>query len=394
MKKIKAFGFSLLLFIVFVSIFHAYSDKIRLKGGADFKRWYNQYKDKSYNALSENIDKETMLVFGSSEFGHHKNDWYHINNMFTDKDLNVLIIGQPYTQSINHAISLAALSQDIKNKKVVLVLSPTWFKGKGVNSNSFNFRFSDSQYIEMLKNPNISQELKEEIADRTLILLKGSDKTLKRVKLYNKVYLDNNTSITTNILETITEVSKVDQEVGAVKLAMLMKDKKTGNGKKTIEDKENIDWKALQQKAYEESKGQSNNPLHITDRLWKRRFEKRMAPMKDSYIDDDLVHSKEYHDLKLFLEVAKQEKIDVELIIQPINGYWYDHTGLDKDKRQACYNRIHKISGRYGAKLVDFSGYSYEPYTLSDAVHPWKRGWVLIDEAIFNFYKDGNSVQR
>lgn len=394
MKKIKAFAFSLVLLVVFIAVFHAYTDKISLKGGANFKRCYNQYKDKSYDALSENIDKDTMLVFGSSEFGHHKHGWYHINNMFTDKDLDVLIIGQPYTQSINHAISLAALSKDVKNKKVVLILSPTWFKGKGANGNSFNFRFSDSQYIEMLKNPKISYELKEEIADRTMILLKGSEKTLKRVKMYNKVYLEEHAGIATNVIEFFTEVLKVDQEVGAVKLAMLMRDKKSINKKSTISDISSIDWKELRQKAYDESVDHSDNPLHITDRLWNIRFKKRMEPMRDAYKDDDLVHSKEYQDLRLFLEVAKQENIDVELIIQPINGYWYDHTGLTDDKRQACYDRIHKISDRYGATLVDLSGYSYESYTLSDAVHPWKRGWILIDEAIFNFYKNGSSVQR
>ncbi|RLK63110.1 D-alanyl-lipoteichoic acid biosynthesis protein DltD [Atopobacter sp. AH10] len=394
MKKIKAFIAAFLLLLVFVATLHGVTNSISLKSGSGFKTWYNQYKDKSYQAISSNMDKKTMMVFGSSEFGHHQKSWYHLKNMFKDRDLNALLIGQPYTQSINHTIALAALSKNTTNNKVVMVVSPTWFRGDGIDPNAFSIRFSDSEYIEMLKDDRIKRPLKEKIIKRVVGLLANDKKTLSRVKLYNKVYFEKDQQWTVRSLETIVERMRKDQENSAVKLAMLFEKAKYQRGKATIQDPHHIDWQKFKEKAYKQSLDESKNPLYIKQDQWKRKFSKKWKRMKNAHKNDELTKSEEFKDLELFLQVARANNKKVQLILQPINGYWYDHTGMSKKRRKECYEKIHAIADKYKAEVADLSSYTYEPYVLSDAVHPWKRGWVLINEAIFNFYQKNDLAKR
>ena len=53
--------------------------------------------------------------------------------MFAHTDVEPMLIGAGYYQSLNHAITLATIGNDIPNKKVVLFVSPTWFRKDGVS---------------------------------------------------------------------------------------------------------------------------------------------------------------------------------------------------------------------------------------------------------------------
>ena len=75
------------------------------------------------------------------------------------------------------------------------------------------------------------------------------------------------------------------------------------------------------------------------------------------------------------------------MILQPVSGFWYDHTGIDAVRRDEYRKKIREVAMKNGVKVTDLSKYSYAPGMLTDAVHPWKKGWVILDEKIYNFYK-------
>ena len=88
-------------------------------------------------------------------------------------------------------------------------------------------------------------------------------------------------------------------------------------------------------------------------------------------------------------EVGKtlnEEGIETEIVLLPVNAYWYDYTSLGISQREYLSQKVADIAADYGAKEVDLSDYSYEPGLLTDAVHPWQKGWLLIDETIYSFY--------
>ena len=98
-------------------------------------------------------------------------------------------------------------------------------------------------------------------------------------------------------------------------------------------------------------------------------------------------NSPEFSDLQLFIDLAKVLDIEVMIVSVPMNAYWYDYAGYDKNQRKAYYERIRKIAGENNIDLADFSDKEYEKYFLKDIMHLGWKGWVYLDEAIYNFAK-------
>ena len=101
---------------------------------------------------------------------------------------------------------------------------------------------------------------------------------------------------------------------------------------------------------------------------------------------DDLTVSDEYGDLEAFLKLCKSQNLKLELIVLPVNGYWYDYTGIGTEKRNAFHKKIKELASKYDASLVDLSKYEYDRYITQDAVHPSRQGWLRINETIYKYY--------
>ena len=91
--------------------------------------------------------------------------------------------------------------------------------------------------------------------------------------------------------------------------------------------------------------------------------------------------------MQLFLDICKDLKIEPLLISVPVNGRWYDYTGFSKEDRNQYYQNIRDIASKNNVELADFSDKEYELYFLKDIMHLGWKGWVYLDEAIYNFYQ-------
>ena len=76
------------------------------------------------------------------------------------------------------------------------------------------------------------------------------------------------------------------------------------------------------------------------------------------------------------------------LVILPVNGYYYDYTGFPQTARETYYSNIRNLADAYNAQLADFSADEYTKYFFEDQVHIGRKGWVLINESLYNFYKE------
>ena len=45
----------------------------------------------------------------------------------------------------------------------------------------------------------------------------------------------------------------------------------------------------------------------------------------------------EFDDLKLLVQTLHEAGADVQYVSIPSNGRWYDHIGIDKDRREGVY---------------------------------------------------------
>ena len=142
MKKVTAFFIALVLFFGTACGIHFFVDKNIKFDPHSFGAWINQHKFFAGDEIKANIDPNTILVLGSSEFRHGTNMSTHPVNLFKDNSMHMMMVGAGYYQSLFHSVELAAVEDGVKNKKVVLILSPQWFKKKGVLAPAYASRFS------------------------------------------------------------------------------------------------------------------------------------------------------------------------------------------------------------------------------------------------------------
>ncbi len=394
MKKLKAFLIAFVLFIGFVAVLHMYCLSVGVKTDDPyFGTWNSPYKDLSYNALDQNIKKNDMFVFGSSEFRHGRSTLFHPANFFRDSNVKLVTIGGPWNEALTHTVALGALEPQIKNRRVVMLVSPTWYRtAKGVPPQGYSLRFSETEYVAFLKNKDVPMSVKKYVARRSVHLLRKSPSQLNDVKLFNRVLLHmGSPCLTDKLAYKAVTMYQNDKDIITTRAAMTLlrpHDKayhcktRPFKGKRTRWSY----WADLgRQYALKHS---TNNPFFMKDKIWKNKVCHEFPKSKDLHRKNNLLVSREYKDLAAFLTICRANNIRPMLVLLPMNGYWYDYTGIGPAERAKFARKITKFAGSYGAEVTDLTVYDYTLGINQDAVHPWREGWVKINEALYNFYAE------
>ena len=66
--------------------------------------------------------------------------------------------------------------------------------------------------------------------------------------------------------------------------------------------------------------------------------------------------------MELFLTVAKELGIEVEVIIFPVNGKWNDYTGVSREMREKTYKKIEDVAKSHGATVLNYGNREYDDY--------------------------------
>lgn len=386
MRIIKAFFLALCLFVCTVIGIRLYVTSQITSDKNDIGYYLDRTKYLSTSAIEKNLKKGTALVVGSSEFRRVYDSEFHPKQAVNAKDESFMLVGEGSFQSLSHAIRLGALSNSVPDQKVTIILSPQWFSDTGINPTAFTSRFSEDNFIGLLKAPNVSKETKKAIVKRTNKLLAGAPQLLERVKGYEDSYLRGDASMLDNAY------TGVFQSLMSLKADVaFMYNYKTQNvyGRNAHPKPKfnGIDKKKLEEEAERIGKQSVTNPYNMDDYYFNAYFKKELAKFKNSQSNRSYAKSPEYDDLKLFLDVCKDAEIKVNIISVPVNGYWYDYMGFSKEDRQTYYQNIRNISKQYNTALTDLSSYEYEKYFFEDGIHFTWKGWIHVNESIVEFEK-------
>ena len=385
MKRIQAFFLALILFVLTATIGHVYTkNRVKVDNTA-FSTWTEEKKSLSLAGITENLNEESMPVFGSSEFQHGLDTIYHPASVFSATRFNPMLIGAGYYQSLSHAVTLAAIEPYMTTRKAVLILSPQWFRKAGVVDQAYASRFSETIYAAMLCNEKLSSETKDYIISRTEKLLAVDTKTLENVKLHEKVMLGETASPLENFQEYLWKLFLEEKDIFSISASEAAAGIRQGDGlpKEEVEP----DWDALMQQAEEDGEKENTNELYIDDDSYKKL--EPYLPLKKGMNSDAVKGYQtgpEFDDLRCFLQTCQELDIEPMLVMLPVNGYYYDYTEFPVSARQAYYEKIREIAAEYGAELTDLSDQEYTKYFFEDRVHIGKKGWVTVDEAIYSFY--------
>lgn len=387
MIKLRAFFLSLVLVILTLLVINqTYVKNIEdyYKVNDNSIRYGTSYeKYKSKDILANNITPNTLVLLGSSELVATKDQAYHPNRIFNYSDFNIMQIGTSYSQNIVQASTLGSIESAMTKRKVAIIESVQWYEKNGIHQDAFLNKASQEHIFNTLANEKISKETKEKLINRVIEITKGNKQQNDIYKKIKEVFVENKGNILEkNLLELETKLYafKIKQK--------FYMEKGKADYPLTGELTPKYNWEQMTNDFVKEVvKKTDNNDYAVDNHYYDTYLRNRYDSLKNSNKDLNYLESPEYSDFEIFLTVAKELGIEVEVIIFPVNGKWNDYTGVSKTMREQTYKKIEEIANQFGVKVLNYGNKEYENYFLFDVMHVGVRGWMEVEKELYNFGK-------
>ncbi|EPH99523.1 DltD protein [Enterococcus faecalis 13-SD-W-01] len=331
-------------------------------------------------------EKEYVPFFGSSELSRISP--LHPTPLAEKykRGYTPFLLGAPGTQSLILSMMMGSTGEILKNKKVIVVLSPQWFGKNGLSANSFDKRSSELQIYDWLFSLK-----KITSADRYFV---------KRLLDYPKI--NTNISLKT-ILENIEKgLTPSAESLSYQKLQWNMLKREDEifsnigieNKQKIIDQSVDLlpneyQEKTLIQLANEIGKKEtSNNPYGLKNSNF-NGLKGHLEKLKDSDKNQDYRFSPEFSDFQLILDQLAKNHSEALFIIPPVNGKWHNYTKLSHPMMQEFAKKIkYQLNSQGFNHIADFTDQADTDYFMEDAIHLGWRGWLAADQAIRPFLED------
>lgn len=337
---------------------------------------YSGAKSQSVEFNTSADAQDSILLFGSSELSTPSNVVPQVPSVVFGENnygIDLTYVGEAYDQSLWHSMAIGAYEPEVgANRKIVLVLSPTWFEDAGLDESTFKLRFSYSLYRAFCQNPAISQSSKDYLAQRLA-----------------------NYAVEQSVIDAGLGQTPVDELNNAIylwaddlKLRKELLDVREEGSLKTDLPLEEPDFEALHYQALSDAAIDStNNAWGMDDAFYESSIEGKLDRLKGTLSEERFANAEELKDFSFLLKICNELNLEPLVIIPPVHGEFYDHVGTSPENRQACYNKIIKVCENNDVAYADFTNREYEKYFLHDIVHFGNTGWVAAEEAIYSFVK-------
>lgn len=334
-------------------------------------------------ALTDQVLKGTLVqdkmyqsdayypIYGSSEL--EKDDPFNPAILLNNRNQvskKPFLIGTGGSTDLVNAVELGSQYGNLKGKKMAFIVSPQWFTKNGLTQDNFKARISKVQLNQLFNQEQLSPELKQRYAKR---LLQFKD-------VENRSYLEKVAQGKTQEDKSYLSNFKDEQlkKIEAIKAVYPLRKSPVSHVDSVTSKNDSWDDVMKEAEIYG-AKHTKTNEFGIRDEYWDLiKKHKRKINRNHEFREN----SPEFKDLELLVDTLREAGADVDYIIIPSNGKWYDHIGIDKDRRQNIYKKIDKTIVDHGGQTYDMSDKDYEPYVVSDAVHIGWKGWVYITKNI------------
>ena len=388
MIRLKAFLISIVLVLITLVILDkTYVKKIenyyKVKDNSvRYSTAYEKYKSK--DIITENITPNTLVLLGSSELTATINENYHPKKIFNYNDFNIMQIGTGYSQNIVQASTLGSIEGAIKNRKVAIVESVQWFAKGGLQKDAFLNKASQEHIYNTMINDKISKKTKEKLINRVIELTSNSKAQNDIYRKYKEYFIENKGSFIDG------EMLKIENYIYSFKnKTQFYSNKGKIDYPLSGQNTPNYDWDSLTNDFVEKIKKTTNNNEYAVDNKYYNTYlAKNYSSFRDSNKGTSYLESPEYIDYEIFLDVAKELGMEVEVIIFPVNGKWNDYTGVSKEMREQTYRNIEEIAKKYtNVKVLNYGNREYDDYFLFDVMHVGVKGWMQVERELYEFAK-------
>ena len=341
-------------------------------------------KYKNRDILMENITPNTLVLLGSSELVSTIGQEYHPKKIFNYADFNIMQIGTSYSQNIVQASTLGSIEEAIKNRKVAIVESIQWFEEKGLHQDAFLNKASQVHIYNTMANEKISKETKEKFINRVIELSSTNKELNDKYKSYKRYFVEGKGNIFTEPRYNL------DNYIYSLKSKKKFYDNKgKGDYPLTGDKTPNYNWETMTNELVEKVKRKTdNNDYAVDNNYFDTYLSNKYDSLKNSNKNLNYLDSPEYSDYEIFLDIAKELGIEVEVIIFPVNGKWNDYTGVSRKMREETYKKIEDVAKKYtNVKVINYGNREYDDYFLFDVMHVGVKGWLEVEKELYEFAK-------
>lgn len=393
------FLFSILFFVLSITFLSqgikVWTEKVGLRPGVVETMGINPRFETFQGSLLQQKAFHTpgvLPIYGSSEMSMI-NDFHPAKVLTPETGVTPFLVGRGGTQTIIQVLNLASL-EDIQGKKVAIFLTPQWYGPGGMQQSSFEGNFSPLHAYQTLFGSELSPRLKGQIAER-ILNFPGAYKDYPYLK---KMLSNEGKSGYRVVAERTLNWFPAHMEYAALEIQDILKTEWNVEklSQRTIRDysqkvtpTQTVDWNRLREEAKVKGMNSTtNNDFGMDNTFYQDYLVPRLQEKKDADSKDTLSTSPEYDDLTLLMQVLKEKGAKPLFVIIPMNGRWYDYTGLKRSEREKCYTKLATLIKAEGYSVADFSSHEYEDYYLKDPWHLAWKGWVDVDQRLYEFYQE------
>ncbi len=335
---------------------------------------YSGARSQCTTLVTSGMEESDMLLFGSSELSTPPSLIPEVPAVVFGKNsygFQLATIGEAYDQSLWHAIAAGAYAPQLPNRKVAIVVSPSWFFDGGLDASLFKTRFSYTLYRQFMSNEHISAESKAYVRDR--LVAQGIDEVVVKAAAKG----DPLAYVNDVVFSTMADLHVRNQ------LRSL-----EGLGLDRFDDlAHEPDFERWRAHAIEDAQERSTNEWGFDDAFYEENVGIYKDQIKGKLAGETFTDTPEYDDFGLFLRICQETGLEPLVVVCPLSGDYYDWVGIDAATRRVSYDHILEIANAYGVEVADFSDREYERYFLHDQVHFGWTGWVDVEEALYRFAK-------
>ena len=333
------------------------------------------------NFIGSIKNESQLTIFGSSEFSESPYAAYYY--LPDSLGIPAMGIGHAYHQELSILCELLAAKIDLKNSKICIVLSPSWFEIEGGTNVEAFIEFVRPNFLNKIANDHsIDKKYRIHIGEyihQNSELISGLSPSMK---ILRDEYLEQSDEMINRTKSCIDRTIMGEHKTFPTSYSVKVKNLE-------VKPESNVKWEEITTNLQSLFKSQvTNNKMWVNDTYFSQHVLQSNGDIKHgnaAYVDVD--DCAEFKDFKLLVELLKEFDVDCCFIIQPLNPFYYN--GLDNynDLITSITSTLDKNQIPY-LNLFTTSKKNYEPGTLKDVMHLGDYGWMKVNRFLYDWYHE------
>ncbi|MBO1298830.1 MULTISPECIES: D-alanyl-lipoteichoic acid biosynthesis protein DltD [unclassified Enterococcus] len=389
-KLFVIFGPVILAFLL-IAVFFTSSYRVNV---SDPEIIHKAASSMSDNVLRGDIIKNTAFAekqyvpfLGSSELSRISPFHPSVLAQKYERSYEPFLLGAPGTQSLSQFMMMRSASKELKNKKVVVVVSPQWFVKEGVKEDYFSTHYSELQTLDWLFSIKKVTPTDRYLARRLLSFsIVSDDEEIARILNTVKKGLTPGDKELAELEDKWNILKREDELFSGIGLT----DKQNRINQATKPLPASYEKEQLAKLATQIGSSETkNNPFALKNEFYTTRIKNHLNELKDSQKDWDYRFSKEYSDFQLLLQQLANEQAEALFILPPVNEKWSEYTGLSQEMLQGFAKKIkYQLKEQGFQHIADLTKMASVPYFMEDTIHLGWQGWLTADQYIQPFLEE------